>query len=152
MGDMLSLIEKAQSEFDEKAAELEKKIRENRMTLDDFLDQMRQIKKMGSIQSLLGMIPGVKSEQLKNARIDERQIARTEAIILSMTKEEREYPDILNFSRKKRIAAGSGTRIEDINRLLKQFNAALQLTRQTSRGKPPQALISQNKKNKPGKG
>ena len=122
MGDMLSLIEKAQQAFDEKKAEeLERKMRQNRMTLDDFLDQMRQIKKMGSMQNILKMIPGINAKQLEGTKIDEKQISRTEAIILSMTKQERDNPSILNSSRKKRIAAGSGTRVEDVNRLLKQF-------------------------------
>ncbi len=136
MGDMLTLIEKAQESFDErKAVELEEKMRKNQMTLDDFLDQMRQLTKMGSIQSILGMVPGLDTKQLQNAKIDERQIARTEAIILSMTKKERQNPEILNYSRKKRISAGSGTRIEDINRLLKQFDMTCKMARKMSGGK-----------------
>ena len=122
MGDMLSLIEKAQQAFDEKKAEeLERKMRQSKMTLDDFLDQLNQIKKMGSMQNILKMIPGVNAKQLDNVKIDEKQFSRTEAIILSMTKAERENPSLLNSSRKKRVAAGSGTRVEDVNRLLKQF-------------------------------
>ena len=96
------------------------KFREQTFTLDDFLDQFRQIKSMGSVESLLGMMPGIKPGQLKDAKIDEKQIGRTEAIILSMTPKERVRPDILNSSRKKRIAAGSGTTVEEVNRLLKQ--------------------------------
>ncbi len=141
MGDILTIIEKAQNTIDEKkAAELEKKMRTNRMSLDDFLDQMRQIKKMGSIQSLLGMIPGVNPKQLENAQIDEKALSRTEAIILSMTKAERDDPKILNFSRKKRIAAGSGTRVEDINKLLKQFEATTQMAKQMTSGRMPRHI------------
>ena len=122
MGDVLSLIEKAEQAYDEKQAkELEKKMREATFTLDDYLDQFAQLKKMGNIESLLGMVPGVNSRALKDAKIDERQIARTEAIIKSMTKREREKPDIINASRKQRIARGSGTGVEDVNKLLKQF-------------------------------
>jgi signal recognition particle subunit SRP54 len=151
MGDMLSLIEKAQSAFDEKKAEeLEKKLRHNKMSLDDFLDQMRQIKKMGSIQSILGMMPGINQKQLANAKIDEKQLSRTEAIILSMTKKERDDPDILNFSRKKRIAAGSGTKIEDINRLLKQFEMTRQLAKKMSGGKMPKDFGGPGAKNSKG--
>ncbi|MBE6551306.1 MAG: signal recognition particle protein [Ruminococcaceae bacterium] len=128
MGDVLSLIEKAQETFDEKkAAELEKKLRESSFTLQDFLEQFRQIRSMGSMEQLMGMIPGVKPSDLKDAKIDEKQIDRMEAIILSMTPKEREKPDILNSSRKKRIAAGSGTTVEQINRLLKQFEQTNQL-------------------------
>ncbi|MBR5520080.1 MAG: signal recognition particle protein, partial [Clostridia bacterium] len=106
MGDMLSLIEKAQQAFDEKKAEeLERKMRQSKMTLDDFLDQLNQIKKMGSMQNILKMIPGVNAKQLDNVKIDEKQFSRTEAIILSMTKAERENPSLLNSSRKKRVAA-----------------------------------------------
>ena len=122
MGDVLSLIEKAEATIDEKnAREMEKKFREQTFTLDDFLDQMHQIKKMGNLEQLLGMIPGMKAGALKEAQVDEHQMARIEAIILSMTKAERERPDIINGSRRKRIAKGSGTTVEDVNKLLKQF-------------------------------
>ena len=122
MGDVLSLIEKAEATIDEKnAREMEKKFREQTFTLDDFLEQMRQIKKMGNLEQLLGMIPGMKAGALKEAQVDENQMARIEAIILSMTKAERERPDIINGSRRKRIAKGSGTTVEDVNKLLKQF-------------------------------
>ena len=122
MGDVLSLIEKAEATIDEKnAREMEKKFREQTFTLDDFLEQMRQIKKMGNIEQLLGMIPGMKAGAIKEAQVDENQMARIEAIILSMTKQERERPDIINGSRRKRIAKGSGTTVEDVNKLLKQF-------------------------------
>ena len=122
MGDILSLIEKAEAAYDEKSAkEMEKKFREQTFTLDDFLSQLHQIKKMGNIQQLLGMIPGVKAGALKDADIDEAHMARIEAIILSMTPSERLRPEIINGSRRKRIALGSGTSVEDVNKLLKQF-------------------------------
>ncbi len=122
MGDVLSLIERAEATIDEKnAREMEKKFREQSFTLDDFLDQMHQIKKMGNIEQLLGMIPGMKAGALREAQFDEKQMARIEAIILSMTKQERERPEIINGSRRKRIAKGSGTTVEDVNKLLKQF-------------------------------
>ncbi|MBQ1260865.1 MAG: signal recognition particle protein, partial [Clostridia bacterium] len=106
MGDILSLIEKAEAAYDEKSAkEMEKKLREQSFTLEDFLDQMRQLKKMGNLDSLLGMLPGANTGALKDAKIDENQMAKTEAIILSMTKKERNNPDIINGSRRKRIAA-----------------------------------------------
>ena len=136
MGDVLSLIEKAEQAFDEKkAAELEQKIRESSFTLDDYLEQFAQIKNMGSLDQLMGMVPGMNSNALKDAKIDEKAIARTEAIIKSMTPKERAKPDILNASRKKRIAAGSGTKVEDVNRLLKQFEQTRQLMKQFSNPK-----------------
>lgn len=131
MGDVLSLIEKAQTAYDEKTAiEMEKKLREQTFTLEDFLDQMRQLKKMGNLESLLGMLPGVNAGALKDAKIDEKQMAHTEAIILSMTKKERNNPDILNGSRRKRIAQGSGTSVEEVNRLLKQFDQMKKMMKQ----------------------
>ena len=131
MGDVLSLIDKAQEAYDEKEAiALEEKLRKNKFTLQDFLDQMRQIKKMGPIENLLGMMPGVNQSQLKDVRVDERQIARTEAIILSMTPQERENPSLMNASRRKRIAAGSGTTVEMVNRLLKQFDQMQKMVKQ----------------------
>ena len=131
MGDVLTLIEKAQSAYDEKQAiELEKKMREQRFTLDDYLDQFDQLSKMGDMEQLLGMMPGVKPGQLKDLKIDEKELARTKAIILSMTKREREKPDIINLSRKKRIAAGSGTSVEAVNRLLKQFETTNKMMKQ----------------------
>lgn len=136
MGDMLSLIEKAEKSFDEKkAAELEEKLRRSRFTLTDYLDQFSQIRNMGSIESILGMMPGVKPGALKDAKIDEKMLDRTEAIILSMTPEEREKPEIINSSRKRRIAAGSGTSVEDINRLLKQFDQMSKMMKQFAGGK-----------------
>ncbi len=133
MGDVLSLIEKAEQAIDEKkAAELERKMRESTFTLDDFLEQFRQIKSMGSLDQLMGMIPGMNAGALKDAQIDEKQMARTEAIILSMTREEREKPDIINASRKKRIAAGCGLGVEEVNRLLRQFEQMRKMMKQFS--------------------
>lgn len=122
MGDVLSLIEKAQDAFDEKKAiELQKKIRSQQFTLDDFLDQMQQVKKMGPLNQILGMIPGMNNKALQNVEIDEKGLTHVEAIIKSMTAKERNDPSILNGSRRKRIAAGSGTTVQEVNRLLKQF-------------------------------
>ena len=136
MGDMLSLIEKAESAFDEKkAAELEKKMRENAFTLDDYLDQMRQVRGMGSMEQILGMMPGVNANALKGAQIDEKVLDRMEAIVLSMTPAERFRPDIINASRRKRIAAGSGTKVEDVNKLLKQFEQMRKIMKELSNGK-----------------
>ena len=131
MGDVLSLIEKAEQAFDEKKAmELEQKIRQSSFTLDDYLEQFQQVKSMGSLDQIAGMMPGIKPGALKDAQIDEKAIARTEAIIKSMTKEERAKPEILGASRKKRIAAGSGTTVEEVNRLLKQFDQVTKLMKQ----------------------
>jgi signal recognition particle subunit SRP54 len=124
MGDMLSLIEKAQETFDkDKAMALQQKMRKDEFTLDDFLTQMQSIRKMGSFEQLLGMIPGLggKMKQLQDMQVDEKDMNRVEAIIQSMTKKERRDPSIINGSRRKRIADGSGTRVQDVNRLLKQF-------------------------------
>ncbi len=122
MGDVLTLIEKAEATIDEKKAiEMERKLREQSFTLEDFLDQLAQLKDMGSMEQLLGMMPGVKPGALKDAKVDEKALAHTEAIILSMTPHERAHPNVLNSSRKKRIAAGSGTTVEEVNRLLKQY-------------------------------
>ncbi|MBO5219541.1 MAG: signal recognition particle protein [Clostridia bacterium] len=128
MGDVLSLIEKAQQNFDDKQAEeLERKMREQTFTLTDFLEQFKQVRGMGSIDQLMGMIPGVNQAALKDVKIDERQLDRIEAIILSMTPAEREKPDIINASRKRRIADGSGMKVEDVNRLLKQYDQMRQM-------------------------
>ncbi|HVZ41656.1 MAG TPA: signal recognition particle protein [Candidatus Kapabacteria bacterium] len=122
MGDVVSLVEKAQEQFDEEQAKkLEEKFRRNQFTLDDFYEQIQQIKKMGSVRDLIGMLPGM-DRALKGVDIDERAFTRLEAIITSMTKEERRQPEIINGSRRKRIANGSGTKIEDVNRLMKQFD------------------------------
>ena len=129
MGDVLTLIEKAEQALDQKkAAELEQKMRQNKFTLADFYDQLLQIKSMGSMQDLLGMIPGMGS--LKNVQVDEKATVRIEAIIQSMTPYERENPSCLNSSRKRRIALGCGQKVEDINRLLKQFEQMQQLMKQ----------------------
>ena len=129
MGDVLSLIEKAEQNLDaKKAAEQLERLRKNKFTLTDFYDQMTQIKSMGSMQDIASMLPGMNGKMDLN--IDEKQLAKTEAIILSMTPYERENPSVLNSSRKKRIAAGSGTQVVDVNRLLKQFEMTQQLTRQ----------------------
>ena len=135
MGDVLSLIEKAEAAFDEKSAkELERKMRESTFTLEDFLVQMKQLKKMGNLDQLLSMIPGMSTGALKGATVDEKQMERTEAIILSMTKKEREKPEIINGSRRKRIANGSGTTVEDVNKLLKQFDQMKKMMKQFSGG------------------
>ncbi len=136
MGDVLSFIEKAQQQIDDREAEaLAQKLRQDSFDMNDLLDQFRQIQKMGDIKSLLGMIPGM-GKQLKDVDIDEKQFARVEAIILSMTKREREKPDIINPSRKRGIAAGCGMRVEDVNRLLKQYDTMRQLMkRMKSMGK-----------------
>ncbi len=140
MGDVLTLIEKAQQSFDEKqAAELEKKMRESSFTLEDFLQQFEQMRKMGSLTDLLGMLPG--GNKIKPEDIDEKGIARTEAIIRSMTVRERRNPDILNASRRKRIAAGSGTTVQDVNRLIRQFEQVRQMMKQfTGKGGRRRAL------------
>ena len=130
MGDVLSLIEKAEQQIDRKQAEeLARKMQENKFDLNDMLDQFAQIKKMGNLKSMLGMLPGI-GKQLQDVDIDERQFDRVEAIILSMTPAEREKPDILNPSRKRRIAAGSGMKVEDVNRLIKQYDAMRQMMKQ----------------------
>lgn len=131
MGDMLSLIEKAEQNFDlQKAAALQEKMRKNRLTLSDYYDQLVQLKGMGSISDIMGMLPGMNTKALEGATVDEKALSRTEAIILSMTPEERDNPALLNSSRKKRIASGSGTQVVDINRLLKQFELMQQMTKQ----------------------
>ncbi len=133
MGDVLTLIEKAEQSFDEKKAlEAAEKLRSNRFSLADYLDQMAQLRSMGDLGDLAAMIPGMDAKALKGAKLDEKAMARQEAIILSMTKGERDNPSIINSSRKKRIAAGSGTSVVDVNRLLKQFEAMQQMMKQFS--------------------
>jgi signal recognition particle subunit SRP54 len=133
MGDVLTLIEKAEQSLDEKKAkELEEKLRANKFTLADFYDQLVQLKSMGSVQDILAMVPGVDAKALSGAAVDESAMARTEAIILSMTPKERENPGIIGNSRKKRIAAGSGTDVVDVNRLLKQFEAMQKMMKQVN--------------------
>ncbi|MDY0234446.1 MAG: signal recognition particle protein [Gudongella sp.] len=122
MGDVLSLIEKAQSSIDEKKAiELEKKMRTSQFTFDDFLDQLEQMKNMGPLDELLGMIPGMNSKALKGLNVDNNELTKIEAIIKSMTKKERDNPDLIDSNRRKRIASGSGTNVSEVNKLLKQF-------------------------------
>ena len=131
MGDMLSLIEKAEAIVDEKKAkELEEKIINQTFTFDDFLDQMMQIKKMGPLEDILGMLPGVNSKALKGVKLPEGELAKVEAIIKSMTKKERIKPDIIDSSRRKRIALGSGTSPAEVNKLIKQFKDLRKLMKQ----------------------
>ena len=138
MGDMLSFIEKAEAAYDEKqAAKLEEKLRKNRLTLQDYYEQLQQLRNMGDLSQLAGMMPGALGKQMAGATIDDKALAHTEAIILSMTPQERENPQILNASRKKRIAAGCGLQVVDVNRLLKQFEMMQQITKQMTRGRLP---------------
>ena len=138
MGDMLSFIEKAQQTYDEKQAKkLEEKLKKNSFTLSDYFDQLQQIRNMGDLSQLAGMMPGNLDSKLQGAQIDEKAIAHTEAIILSMTPEERENPQILGASRKKRIAAGCGLDVVDVNRLLKQFEGMQQIIKQVTGGRKP---------------
>ena len=131
MGDMLTLIEKAEKAFDmQKAAKMEERLRTNRFTLQDYYDQLVQIKSMGSMEEILAQMPG--GANLKGVKVDEKQLARTEAIILSMTPYEREHPNVIAASRKKRIAAGSGTKVEDVNRLLKTYEQMQKMIKQLS--------------------
>ena len=132
MGDMLSLIEKAQANIDaDKAAEMERKMRNAEFTLEDFLEQMEQVRKMGPLDQLLDMMPGMgKLKNMPNFKVDEKQIGRTEAIVRSMTRQEKLKPDLINFSRRKRIAAGSGTTVADVNRLLRQFEDMKKMMKQ----------------------
>jgi signal recognition particle subunit SRP54 len=140
MGDVLTLIEKAEEAFDKEEAEkAEAKLRKGEMTLEDFLDQMRQVRKMGPLQNLVGMLPGVPKE-LRQTEVDEGELAKVEAIICSMTPQERRRPALINGSRRLRIARGSGTTTQDVNALLKQFKTVQQLMRQMSKGKMPRGL------------
>ena len=127
----MSLIEKAQENFDEeKAMKLQKKIKNQELDLEDFLEQMQQMKNMGPLSDLMGMIPGMNSKALKNVNLDDKELVYIEAIIQSMTRVERKNPDILNASRKKRIAAGSGTSVAKVNRLIKQFEQTKKMMKQ----------------------
>ena len=131
MGDVLTIIEKAQANIDmKKAQEMEKKLRTQAFTLDDYLEQLEQVKGMGSMSDILAMIPGLNAKKLGGIQIDEKQIPRTQAIIQSMTKKERNDPSIINASRRKRIAAGSGTRIQDVNQLLKSYEELKKMMKQ----------------------
>ena len=131
MGDVLSLIEKAEIALDEKKArELEEKLKKSQFDFNDFLDQMQQMKKMGPLQNLIGMLPGVNAKQLEGMEIDEKKMSRIEAIVTSMTAKERENPSLINSSRKRRIAEGSGTNIQQVNALLKQFEQMQKMIKQ----------------------
>ncbi|MBC8312658.1 MAG: signal recognition particle protein, partial [Candidatus Cloacimonetes bacterium] len=136
MGDMLTLIEKAESVFEKDEAEkLEKKLRKNLFTLEDFLTQLRQMQKMGSLDEILKMMPGANSKMMKNINVDEKDIKHIEAIVLSMTKMEREHPEIINGSRRQRIANGSGTSLQKVNQLLKQFEQMKKMMKNFNKGK-----------------
>jgi len=131
MGDVLTLIEKATQEIDlKKAKELEKKLKTQTFDLNDFLEQLSQVKKMGSFEQILNMIPGLSPQKLKGVEFDEKELVRVEAIINSMTPEERSNPSIINGSRRRRIAAGSGCSIQDVNRLLKQYEQTRKMIKQ----------------------
>ncbi|MGI8413282.1 MAG: signal recognition particle protein [Solirubrobacteraceae bacterium] len=137
MGDVMSLIEKAESAYDEReAAELERKIRKQEFGLDDFLDQLRQVRRLGPLQSLLGMIPGIGNE-LKGVKVEERDFDRIQAIILSMTPRERRHPELIKGSRRLRIARGSGTNVQAVKQLIKQFDQMRKVMRQVSQGRMP---------------
>ncbi len=152
MGDILTLIEKAEQSFDEKkAAELTEKLMKNKFTLADFYEQLTSLKSMGSLSDIAGMLPGVDAKALSGASIDEKAMAKTEAIILSMTPYERNNPEVLNSSRKKRIAAGSGVDVVDVNRLLKQFNSMQSMMKQMS-GKNAKRFMRMSKGGKRSRG
>jgi signal recognition particle subunit SRP54 len=147
MGDVLTFVEKAERELDaERAAELERKLRRAEFTLDDFLAQLRQVRRMGSLQSLLGMLPGM-GAQLRGLRLDEREIDRVEAIVLSMTPHERRHPEIIKGSRRLRIARGSGTNVQAVNQLIKQFDQMRRVMKQLGQGRMPDlgALLGQGR-------
>jgi signal recognition particle subunit SRP54 len=137
MGDVLTLVEKAEAQMDdERALELEQKIRKQQFTFDDFLEQMQQIRKMGPLTGLIKMIPGM-SQQLGDAKIDDRDLDRLTAIVTSMTPEERANPAILNGSRRRRVARGSGTTVQAVNQLVKQFGQMQKMMRSLQQGKMP---------------
>jgi signal recognition particle subunit SRP54 len=147
MGDVMTLIEKAQDAYDaEQAAELERKFRKQEFDLDDFLDQMRQVRRMGPLQSLLGMIPGI-GKELQGVKVDEREFDRVQAIILAMTAQERRHPELINGSRRLRIAKGSGTNVQAVKALIKQFEQMRKIMRQVSQGRMPDlgALMRQSR-------
>jgi signal recognition particle subunit SRP54 len=148
MGDVLSFIEKAEAQIDEdEAKELERKLRRNEFTFEDFLSQLKMMRKMGPLQSLLGMIPGFQGAQMQNVKVDERELDRIEAIILSMTPLERRRPELIKGSRRLRIARGSGTTVQHVNQLVKQFGQMQKLMKQLGKGKMPdlQALMRQGR-------
>ena len=140
MGDVLSLIEKAEKDMDAtEAEELERKMRQDQFTLDDFLKQLKQIRKMGPLTSVLGMMPGMGKamKELRSANLDDRELDRLEAMILSMTAEERANPDVIRGSRRRRIAAGSGTNVQAVKQLTKQFDQMRKMMKQMASGKMP---------------
>jgi len=138
MGDVLSLIEKAERTIDEKKArELEQKLRKNTFTFDDFLDQIEQVRRMGSLSSLIGMIPGIPSNKLKGLQVDDKAFDKIQAVIFSMTPEERRHPELINGSRRKRIAAGAGSDIHSVNQLLNQFKQVQKMMKQLGSGRMP---------------
>ena len=148
MGDVLSLIEKTQKEFDEDEARvLERRMRKGEFTLEDFLSQLKQMRRMGPLTSLLGMIPGFSGQQLRNLKVDERELDRVEAIILAMTPEERRRPELIKGSRRLRIARGSGTSVQQVNRLVKQFDEMRKVMKRIAGGKMPDmaALLRQGR-------
>jgi signal recognition particle subunit SRP54 len=147
MGDVMTLIEKAQGAYDEdQALELERKLRKQEFGLDDFLDQLKQVRRMGPLQSLLGMIPGM-GKELQGVKIDEREFDRLQAIILSMTPEERRHPELINGSRRLRIAQGSGSNVQAVKALIKQFQQMRKVMRQLAQGRMPDlgALMRQGR-------
>jgi signal recognition particle subunit SRP54 len=138
MGDVLSFIEKAEQQVDaDQAAELERKLRKEQFTFEDFLDQMKQVRRMGPLSSVLGMLPGISGHQLSKVNIDERELDRIEAIVLSMTPEERRRPELIKGSRRLRIARGSGTSVQQVNQLVKQFGQMRKMMRSLSQGRMP---------------
>jgi signal recognition particle subunit SRP54 len=137
MGDVMTLIEKAESAYDQQqAAELERKLRKHEFGLDDFLEQLRQVRRLGPLQSLLGMIPGV-GKELRGVKVDESEFDRIQAIILSMTPQERRHPELINGSRRLRIAQGSGTNVQAVKALIKQFEQMRKVMRQMAQGRMP---------------
>jgi signal recognition particle subunit SRP54 len=146
MGDVMSLIEKAEKQFDEdEAKELERKLRKDEFTLEDFLKQLKQLRRMGPLTSLLGMMPGFAGQQLKGLKVDEKELDRVQAIILSMTPEERRRPELIKGSRRLRIAKGSGTNVQAVNQLVKQFGQMRKVMKQIGKGRMPdlQAMMRQ---------
>jgi signal recognition particle subunit SRP54 len=138
MGDVLSFIERAEQQVDQdKAAELERKLRKEQFTFEDFLDQMKQVRRMGPLQNLLGMLPGLSGHQLSQLKVDERELDRIEAIVLSMTAEERRRPELIKGSRRLRIAKGSGTSVQQVNQLVKQFGQMRKMMKGLTQGKMP---------------
>jgi signal recognition particle subunit SRP54 len=138
MGDVLSFIEKAEQSIEEDEAKaLERKLRKNQFTLDDFLDQLKRIRKMGPLTNLLGMIPGLAGHQLSKMEVDERELDRVQAIILSMTLYERRHPEVIKGSRRVRIAKGSGVSVQQVNQLVKQFDQMRKMMRGIQQGKMP---------------